>query len=288
MNIITKIMSKEQIEQLKNQIDPYVLKVSQPAYTYYQAKLESCTITAYTSGKVVFQGKDLDWLSQESPSESNNKFPQAGSDEVGTGDYFGPVVVSAVIVSKENEDALRNLKIQDSKQINDEKIRVLAKEIKSICPHTVLIVSSSKYNSVHKQHNMVDIKCKLHNQAYLNLIKKGYTLPEQIIIDQFVQEKSYYRYLSNEKEVVRNIHFETKAENKYLAVACASVLARNAFLEYWDMLEEKFDFTFEKGAGKKVDQCGKEFVLKYGMDKLNEVAKIHFKNTEKILDLINK
>ena len=51
-------MSKKQIEQLKKQIDPYVLKVSQPAYTYYQAKLESCTITAYTSGKVVFQGKE--------------------------------------------------------------------------------------------------------------------------------------------------------------------------------------------------------------------------------------
>lgn len=165
-------MSKKQIEQLKKQIDPYVLKVSQPAYTYYQAKLESCTITAYTSGKVVFQGKDLNWLSQESSSESKNMFPQAGSDEVGTGDYFGPVVVSAVIVSKENEDVLRNLKIQDSKQINDEKIRMLAKEIKSLCPHTILIVSSSKYNSVHKQHNMVDIKCKLHNQAYLNLIKK--------------------------------------------------------------------------------------------------------------------
>lgn len=288
MNTITKTMSKKQIEQLKKRIEPHVLKFNQPAYTYYQAKLESCTITAYTSGKVVFQGKDLDWLSQDETKKTQDMFPQAGSDEVGTGDYFGPVVVSAVIVSKENEEILRNLKIQDSKQINDDKIRELAAGIKSLCPHTILIVSSSKYNNVHKHHNMVDIKCKLHNQAYLNLIKKGYTLPEHVIIDQFVQEKSYYRYLSNEKEIVKNIHFETKAENKYLAVACASVLARNAFLEYWDKLEETYDFTFEKGAGKKVDQCGKEFVLKYGIDKLNEVAKYHFKNTDKILDLINK
>lgn len=56
-------------------------------------------------------------------------FPQAGSDEVGTGDYFGPVVVSAVIVSKENEDVLRNLKIQDSKQINDEKYECSQKKL---------------------------------------------------------------------------------------------------------------------------------------------------------------
>lgn len=97
-----------------------------------------------------------------------------------------------------------------------------------------------------------------------------------------MQEKSYYRYLQGFPEVIRGITFETKAENKYLAVACASILARNAFLETWDLMEEKYDFKFEKGAGSKVDVCGKKFVQKFGKEKLYQVAKLHFKNTQKI------
>lgn len=270
-------MTLQEIIDLKKRCQPFILKESQPSYTYYQIKTQDCTITAYTSGKVVFQGKDVSWLEEE---KTNQVFPQAGSDEVGTGDYFGPVVVAACIV--ENEEALKHLSIQDSKQLQDEQIRKLAPLIQSLCPHSICIVDNLKYNQVHEKHNMVDIKCRLHNQVYVNLLHKGYILPKQIVIDQFVQEKSYYRYLKNEKEVIKNIHFETKAENKYLAVACASILARNAFLEYWDKMEQKYQFSFQKGASHLVDECAKRFVQQYGKDELKKVAKLHFKNTEKI------
>lgn len=270
-------MTPQEIIDLKKRCQPFILKESQPSYTYYQIKTQDCTITAYTSGKVVFQGKDVSWLEEE---KTHQVFPQAGSDEVGTGDYFGPVVVAACIVK--NDEALKHLSIQDSKQIQDEQIRKLAPVIQSLCPHSISIVDNLKYNQVHEKHNMVDIKCRLHNQVYVNLLHKGHTLPKQIVIDQFVQEKSYYRYLKNEKEVIKNIHFETKAENKYLAVACASILARNTFLEYWDKMEQKYQFSFQKGASHLVDECAKRFVQQYGKDELKKVAKLHFKNTEKI------
>ncbi len=280
MATLTKNMTKEEIFQLKNRLAPFILKESTPPYTYYQIKTKECTITAYTSGKVVFQGADLSWLEPATPQKEAQD--QAGSDEVGTGDYFGPVVVASCIVTKEAREKLSHLGIQDSKQVDDIKIRKLAPLIKDVCPHSILIVPNSKYNDMHDSCNMVDMKCRLHNQAYVNLIHKGYTLPKQIVIDQFVQEKSYYRYLQGFPEVIRGITFETKAENKYLAVACASILARNAFLEAWDLMEEKYDFKFEKGAGSKVDACGKEFVKKFGKEKLYQVAKLHFKNTQKI------
>lgn len=283
MASLTKKMTKQEILDLRQKLSSHIVKETKPDYTYYQIKTDSMTITAYTSGKVVFQGQDLSWM-EETESEKNT-YPQAGSDEVGTGDYFGPVVVAACIVSKEAAQKLSSLKIQDSKQIKDDQIRRLAPEIKAVCPHSILIVQNTKYNEVHQIHNMVDLKCRLHNQAYVNLVHKGYTLPDFIIIDQFVQKNSYYRYLKNEKEVISNIHFETKAENKYLSVACASILARNAFLETWDAMETKYDFRFEKGAGTKVDQCAREFVNRFGKDQLYKVAKLHFKNTEKALTL---
>ena len=282
MNTITQTMTKEEIIQLKERMKPFILKESQPQYTYYQIKCKECTITAYTSGKVVFQGKDVSWLQKDNETKKEI-YPQAGSDEVGTGDYFGPVVVASCIVNQ-NIEYLKSLKIQDSKQIKDETIRKLAPLIMENCKYSILVVSNEKYNQIHGNRNMVDIKCQLHNQAYVNLVHKGYTLPDLIVIDQFVQEKSYYRYLQFNKEVIHGIHFETKAENKYLAVACASILARNAFLEHLDKMEEKYDFTFQKGAGSIVDTCGKEFVSKYGEDELKKVAKLHFANTKKILE----
>ena len=285
MTTITKKYSEKEIYALKKRLQNSILKESQPNYTYYQIKTKECTITAYTSGKVVFQGKDLSWMEDHPSKKIDNQFPQAGSDEVGTGDYFGPVVVSASIIHEKDVETLKKLGIQDSKQINDEKIRKLAIEIKKICPHTILIVPPKKYNQIHQSHNMVDIKCLLHNQAYLNLKNKGYPLPEFKIIDQFVQEKSYYRYLKNKEEVIHNIHFETKAENKYLSVACASILARNAFLEYWDQMEEKYNFSFVKGASNKVDLCAKKFVNQFGTKELEQVAKLHFANTKKITNL---
>lgn len=180
-------MTKQEILDLRQKLSSHIVKETKPDYTYYQIKTDSMTITAYTSGKVVFQGQDLSWM-EETESE-NNMYPQAGSDEVGTGDYFGPVVVAACIVSKEAAQKLSSLKIQDSKQIKDDQIRRLAPEIKAVCPHSILIVQNTKYNEVHQNHNMVDIKCRLHNQAYVNLVHKGYTLPDFIIIDQFVQKK---------------------------------------------------------------------------------------------------
>lgn len=286
MATITKTMTKQQIDDLRRRIEPLAKSVKQPAYTYFQIKLTDVTITAYQSGKVIYQGKDLSFMeNDEKPSVSSaSSFPQAGSDEVGTGDYFGPVVVSACIVYEKDAAELKSLGIDDSKKMTDEKIRECAPIVKKLCPHTILVVSNEKYNQVHEHFNMNGIKAVLHNQAYLNLIRKGYELPALCVVDQFARPATYYAHLKNEKEVVRTLTFQTKAESAYLAVACASVLARSTFLEYFDKMEEKYDFHFEKGASGKVDACAARFVDKFGWQELGKVAKLHFKNTEKIRD----
>ena len=82
--------------------------------------------------------------------------------------------------------------------------------------------------------------------------------------------------------VIRNIHFETKAEDKYIAVGCASVIARYAFLKKMEEMDAKWNMHFAKGAGNNVDVCAKQFVKQYCFDALENVAKLHFKNTEKL------
>lgn len=300
MPSITKTMNREQIESLYNRMKSFIIRESEPQYTYWQIKTESgLTITAYKSGKVVYQGKDLSFLEDDSSADSssgNTKsasdaspdlascYPMAGSDEVGTGDFFGPVVVAAAVVPDEKTARrLAEMKITDSKAMTDEAIRKAAPILEELLPHTILVTENRKYNEIHKKTgNIKVIVSILHNQAYLNLIKKGVSLPDQVIIDQFCPPAAYFRYLQNAGEVFDRIHFETKAESRYLAVAAASVMARARFLDAMDAMKEKYGMTFNKGSGKPADQSGKAFLKKYPPEKLNEVAKVHFANMDKI------
>ncbi len=112
---------------------------------------------------------------------------------------------------------------------------------------------------------------------------KGYKIPKAAYIDQFEPEDLYFRHIQNEKEIYRDLSFEVKAESKYIAVACASIIARYAFLEAMKKMSQYYKFDFPKGAGDIVDKKAQEFINMYSMAKLREVAKIHFKNTEKII-----
>lgn len=289
-------MSTVSIKCTKAQIDDlfkrYAMaeKRKTPAYAYWQIKLSDCVITAYESGKVVFQGDGAEFHSasyQKEPlksSTSNHKaigYPQCGSDEVGTGDYFGPVCVCAAYVDEDRAEWLKSLGIQDSKAMKDEIILAIGAQLMERLPHSLLILDNSTYNRIHNQYNMVAIKCKLHNQAFVHLKHKLNELPKDIIVDQFVKGESYYRYLRQEKEVIYNIHFETKAENKYLAVAAASVIARYAFLKAFEAMCSTYQFPFLKGASAKVDQNIATFVKLHGKAALYKVAKLHFANTKK-------
>lgn len=266
-----------------------------PSYAKWQLRPEKCVITCYESGKTVFQGKDASVYASpfidpskispaktlKSVSKTTSRFPQAGSDEVGTGDYFGPVCVAATIVTNETLPLLEELGVRDSKQLTDVDIRRIAPQLMKKIPYTLLILDNTKYNTVHVANNMNAVKSKLHNQAYVNLQKK-HDVPSFKIIDQFTPEINYYKYLKGEPVIVKGIHFETKAEDKYPAVGAASVIARYAFLTRMDEMEKQWDMKFQKGAGDKVDQCAAEFVNRYGFDSLSQVAKMHFKNTEKL------
>ncbi len=274
----TLSLSAEQIADLKKQYHHASVQNANP-YIDAQFKLEDCTITIYSSKKVVFQGAEAESMASIYTKKLK---AHAGSDEVGTGDYFGPVVVVACALTDEILDQVQDFHLMDSKVLKDEDIKKMAQKLKDIVPHSVLVVDNSTYNRIHDKHNMNAIKALLHNQAYLHLSKKV-EIPSLAVVDQFTPENLYFKYIKDEKDIYRNLHFETKAESKYPAVACASILARAKFLEVMEKMNQHYDFDFPFGSGEKVDEAGIQFVHQRSLDKLKEVAKIHFKNTERIL-----
>lgn len=281
-----------------------------PPYAVFQADDCDTVVTLYESGKAVFQGHDADlssqfWIEREKhlnptkkieTTNSTNKQEKKetlknpklynattiGSDEVGTGDYFGPIIVTATYVEKENIPFLEELEIRDSKKMTDEKIlEVVPKIIKKI-PYNSMILSNKEYNLNHDKYNMNKAKAILHNKVLLKT-KNEHPNYEYIVVDQFAEKYVYFNYLKESSNVVRDITFLTKAEDQVLSVACASVISRYLFLKEYDKLSKQLGFILPKGAGPIVDEVGIKIVEKFGKEKLNEIAKISFKNTDKIL-----
>lgn len=270
-------LSEDKIARLKDTFKEYI-KPSRNEYVDTLIQKEDLTITVYKTRKVVFQGNDAFFYASAYLDPVKKR--QAGSDEVGTGDAFGPIVVCAAIVEEDDYPYIEENHITDSKQLTDAYIRKIGKELMEKFKHSLLILDNEKYNQVHQQNNLNAIKAKMHNKAYLNMLKKGYDIPKAAYVDQFCKEEDYYRYLFEEQEIYHDLIFETKAEEKYPAVAIGSIISRYAFLLQMDQMENRFRMTFPKGSSDtdQILKTTEEFVTRYGKERLKMVAKLHFKN----------
>jgi ribonuclease HIII len=272
-------------------------------YAEFSAKKNDTVITAYTSGKVVFQGIGAEkeasrWgVAKAKPAKkaTSSALPAGfsslsviGSDEVGNGSYFGPVTVAATYVDKNHLARLKSLGVRDSKAMTDTEIRKLAKIIKQEIPFQLLVVPPEKYNQIQPNYNAVHMKVALHNQAIYLLLKKiSPEKPEAILIDQFTPEANYSKYVRSEKnQVTEKIYFATKGEGHHLAVAAASILSRAAFLEELDKESDELGIIVPSGAGKNVDSIAAQVLQKGGLELLGKYAKLHFANTKKAQNLL--
>lgn len=251
-------------------------------YLVFHAKHNETHVLAYATGKVLLQGDEV--TSELILIKKHLKkvdYAAIGSDEVGTGDVFGPVVVCTAFVSKEDIPLLEQLGVKDSKNIGDEDILSIGSKLAQKLTHTLLIVNPSKYNKLTKKNiNLNKMKALLHNQAIIKTTSK-LNKEYPVIVDQFCQPNLYYNYLSDETLVYRHINFYTKAESIHLAVAAASIIARYAFLLKMRELSKSVGFELRKGASSFVDEQIEMIVEKHGESVLNSIAKLNFKNITK-------
>lgn len=288
-----------------------------PPYAVFQADEMDTVVTLYESGKAVFQGicadidanmwkemerhlnptKKIDMTSSEEKKKEKKEIyidskiyysNTIGSDEVGTGDYFGPIVVTSAYVKKEDIPFLEELGVKDSKKLNDEKILKIVPQLIKAIPYSSVILSNKEYNEKYNSDiNMNKLKAILHNKVLGNMIKNGYPY-DYIVVDEFAKPYVYYNYLKPSNDVVKNITFLTKGEDRCLSVACASLISRYIFIKEFLKISDSVGEILPKGASNLVDEKGAAIVKKYGFDKLKEIAKLNFKNTDKIKELINK
>ena len=290
-------------------------RIKTPPYAVFQADEADTVVTLYNSGKAVFQGisadidaniwiqfekklnpnKNIDYKSTDNKKKEEtqiktNKYyhvTSIGSDEVGTGDFFGPIVVCAAYVKKEDIPFLEELKVKDSKKLTDETILDIVPKIIKKIPYSCSILTNKEYNERNEEMNMNSLKAHLHNKVLYDLNNK-YPNHDYIIVDQFTTPTSYFNYLKDAPVVQKGITFITKAEDQNLAVACASLISRFVFIKEMAKISEKINTLLPKGAGEKVDEIGSKIVKEHGEDILKEIAKYNFKNLNKIKELVKQ
>lgn len=211
---------------------------------------------------------------------SQRPIERIGIDESGKGDYFGPLVVAAVFVDATTEGELALMQVRDSKKISDGRILEMAPDIKTICPHSIIAIGPQKYNELYaKIRNLNRLLAWGHAKALETLLERVSCV--RAISDQFGDERLILNAL---QEKGRKIVLEqrTKAESD-LAVAAASILARAEFLLRLKRLSDEVGTTLPKGASPAVELAARMVMKKHGQERLDSVAKLHFKTTQAVL-----
>lgn len=281
MKHYTISVSDAELDKLNRVYQYYTIEDQNP-YLSFHAVHNGTDVLAYKTGKVLLQGNEITHELISIKQHLNREdYAAVGSDEVGTGDVFGPIVVCTTYVSPSEIAFLESLNVRDSKNMNDKSIISIAPKIAKKIAHTLLILPPKKYNElVEEGYNLNKMKALLHNQAIVKTTSKlDHQVP--VILDQFCTPQLYFNYIKDETLIYRDIEFHTKAEQIHLSVAAASIIARYAFLVKIKEYSDKLGIELRKGASKEVDEQILEIVEKKGPQFLKLIAKTNYKNITK-------
>ena len=298
-------ITPEQAEELREILTGQGWEFSALPYARFKAAKDRTTIAAYESGKLVVQGKGTEEfvLYTLEPQilhtwgfgyDSNNEpaaaaaepeiiTPHGGIDESGKGDFFGPLVIAGVCVDEKTGPALRELGVCDSKLIHSSaKIAKLADGIRSIAAgaYSSVMLMPETYNRLYSQiGNLNRLLAWGHARIIENLLEQTPACP-RMLSDKFGSEHLIRNALmSRGKQII--LDQETKAERD-VAVAAASILARDGFLRGMKKLDELCQCELPRGAGPQVKVIGSELVRKHGREILSKCAKLHFKTASEL------
>lgn len=292
MNTFSEKITQKQAEEIKSFLANLAATFDSVQYSAWRAKTSNFQAIYYTSGKLLIQGKNVsdiaskvnEILGKSSCSEKKEEILMSaekyiGTDESGKGDFFGPLVVAGVQVNSENKQKFIDLGVKDSKKLDDKKILQLANIIKANAVHSVVVMTPVKYNELYnKFKNLNKLLAWGHARAIENILEKSPC--EYALADKFGDESLIKNALMQKgRSIILNQMVRAEAD---IAVACASVIARAEFVKRMADMEAKYELTMSKGVSDKVIQQAKEFVKKYSFERLNEVAKIHFKTTNEL------
>ncbi|HEX7617954.1 MAG TPA: ribonuclease HIII, partial [Verrucomicrobiae bacterium] len=298
LTIHTCKLTDEQASALDAALRARNWKPREVPYARFAFESDKTNIVFYESGKLVVQGKGTQEfiefllepeilkqarLGYETVLNPDLLLPRIGVDESGKGDFFGPLCIAGVYVNESVIKAWADLGVRDSKNISsDKKISELADKIRKTpgCVTTVVPIGNEAYNRLYAKMESVNAMLAWgHARVIENLMGQRHRMnppPVKAISDQFAASKSVIEkaLMSQGKEL--QLVQRHKAEED-IAVAAASILARDEFVKGLAKLGKQFEVELPKGASSAVDAAAKKFVEERGAGELTKISKLHFR-----------
>ncbi len=293
-----------QAQEAKGQAEQWRYQLRRPG--------SKAQLTLWTTGTLMLQGdggafdealgileRELEGLANLSVASKPNKQPDlsslprdvpwAGTDESGKGDYFGPLVSAAVLVDAPLAAQLEALGVRDSKKLSDARVHRMAPEIRRLLGnrYDLTPINPPRFNPFYREmseegKNMNTLLAWGHARSIEDLIGKGMR-PDYVIVDKFADARYMeQKLLADTREAGIKLVQVTKAEAD-VAVAAASILAREAFLNWLDRTSGSLGIKLPKGAGANVKEAAREIVATKGEQALGDYAKLFFKTTKEVL-----
>jgi len=298
----------DKISRLKADLEARGYMFRDLPYAHFAAEHrgEKVNVALYTSGKLVVQGKGTTdfvqfYLEPQLLGEARLGYehildptmlePRIGVDESGKGDFFGPLVVAGVFIDEAAARNMMEIGVRDSKLIkSDARIGDIAKEIRATdgCVANIVTINPEKYNQLQaKMGNVNDLLGWGHARVIENLLERvdaanGGPGCRKAISDQFGNKRIVQDALMARGKKIELVQ-RHKAESD-LAVAAASIIARDEFVRRLHKLGKEFGVELPKGASMAVEEAGRELVSKHGREALSKVAKMHFRTSQKVLE----
>jgi ribonuclease HIII len=299
MNSYTHPLSTDQATKLRGLLKDLGFEFAERPYTLFFAQKNKLSVAVYEKGpKVLLQGKGIEEFVQfelepkileqaklgyEEVHSPEMFEPHFGIDESGKGDFFGPLVIAGVYVDRDIARKFMEAGIQDSKRIgSDVRIRALAKIIKTT-PGAVgdtVAIGPERYNDLYEKFgNLNSLLGWGHARVIENLLAKNPECP-RALSDKFADARVIERALLQHGKAIR-LEQRTKAESD-LAVAAASILAREAFIDWLERRGKALGVKLGRGVSAQVKEAAKAIVDEGGPDALRKVAKVHFRTAHEI------
>ncbi|HVM60209.1 MAG TPA: ribonuclease HIII [Verrucomicrobiae bacterium] len=296
----TCTLDADKIPQLKRDLEARGYMFRDLPYAHFAAEHrgERVNVALYTSGKLVVQGKGTTdfvqfYLEPQLLGEAKLGYehildptmlePRIGVDESGKGDFFGPLVIAGAFLDEAAARNMMEIGVKDSKMIkSDARIAEIAKQIRLTegCVTDVVAIGPEKYNELHaKMGNVNTMLGWGHARVIEDLL--GRVDSPKAISDQFGNKRIIEKALMARGKKIELVQ-RHKAESD-LAVAAASIIARNEFVMRLRRLGKQYGVDLPKGASAAVEEAGVELVRKHGRDALGKVAKMHFRTSQRVL-----
>jgi ribonuclease HIII len=299
LTLFTSPLTLAQAEKLRALLEADGYKFEPKPYTLYYAAKDKLNVAVYEKGpKVVLQGKGTQEfvtfrlepevlgeakLGYEDVHNPEMFAPHFGIDESGKGDFFGPLVIAGCYTDRGITRKLMEAGIQDSKKIgSDKRIRDLADIIKRTqgAVHNVVVIGPETYNRLYKKFgNLNRLLAWGHARVIENLLEIRPDCP-RALSDQFANPALIKRALLEKGRAIQ-LDQRTKAESD-VAVAAASILAREGFIDWLRAKGRELQVEIPRGASALVKQVGRALIAKSGQEVLGLVAKTHFKTASEL------